>query len=150
MNLKLALAGALLAFGFATPALAAPGSWGDRDHRGGDRHRGQWELIGTQQVSFRTERDTIYVRGHERHRQLKICVYNRPVRMLDMDVRFRNGGHQDVGVRHVIGAGDCTRAIDLDGRRRDIRSVSFTYKTVGGYRHIGRFPQHAFVRVYAR
>lgn len=145
MNLKLAIAGAVLAFGFTTPAFAAPGG-----HHGGGRHHSQWELIGSQQVSFRTERDTIYARGNDRHRQLMVCVYNRPVRMLDMDVRFRNGRSQDVSLRSVIGAGQCTRAIDLNGRNRDIRSVSFTYKTVGGLRQIGRFPQQATVRVYAR
>jgi hypothetical protein len=38
----------------------------------------------------------------------------------------------------------------LNGRNRDIRSVSFAYKTIPGFRQIGRFAQPATVRVYAR
>jgi len=147
MNFKLILAGALLTFGLATPALAAPGNNGPY---GNNFRHSQWELIGATQVSFRTERDTIRVHGNDRHRQIMVCVYNKPVRFLDMDVRFGNGRSQDVGVRSVIGAGQCTRAIDLNGRHRDIRSVSFAYKTIPGFRQVGRFAQPATVRVYAR
>ncbi len=131
---------------------AAPGNhgpYGNQYNNGGQRHS-QWEVIGSTQVSFRTERDTVRVRGYERHRQIMVCVYNKPVRFLDMDVRFGNGRSQDVGVRSVIGAGQCTRAIDLNGRNRDIRSVSFAYKTIPGFRQIGRLAQPATVRVYAR
>jgi hypothetical protein len=81
-----------------------------------------------------------------------VCVYNKPVRFLDMDVRFGNGRSQDIGVRNVIGAGQCTRAIDLNGHRRDIRSVSFTYRTAPGFHRTGNFGrfQPAYIRVYAR
>ena len=72
-----------------------------------------------------------------------LCVYNQPVRMYDLDVRFHNGGVQDVSVRNVIGAGQCTRAIDLNGQRRDIQSVSLAYRALG-------FGRGALVRVFAR
>jgi hypothetical protein len=151
MNFKLIFAGALLTFGLATPALAHPGNQGPYGNNYNNSHRhSQWEVIGTRHVSFRTERDTIAVRGYERHRQIMVCVYNRPVRFLDMDVRFGNGRSQDVYLRSVIGAGQCSRPIDLNGRSRDIRSVSFAYKSIPGFRQIGRFVQPATVRVYAR
>lgn len=151
MNLKLAIAGALLTFGLATPALAAHQGGGGYGPNPGYRHA-QWELVGSAQVSFRTERDRILVRGHERYRQLMVCVYNKPVRFLDMDVRYANGGRQDVGIRNVIFPGQCTRAIDLRGHRRDIRSVSFAYRTAPGYQRIGHFGrfQPAVIRVFAR
>jgi len=151
MNLKLALAGAVLAFGFVSPAFAAPyhGPQPSPVAYPNFRHSA-WELIGTRDVSFRAERDTIFARGQDRHRQIMVCVYRKPVRVLDLDVRFANGGHQDVGVRNVIGAGQCTRVIDLKGNRRDIRSVSIAYKTVHGFRFGGGFGQNALVRVYAR
>jgi hypothetical protein len=144
----------LLTFGLATPALAHPANQGPygNPYNNGYRHS-QWEAIGARQVSFRTERDTIAVRGNERHRQIMVCVYNRPVRFLDMDVRFGNGRSQDVSLRSVIGAGQCSRAIDLNGRHRDIRAVSFAYKSLPGYHRVGRFgrfAQPAMVRVYAR
>ena len=150
MNIKLALAGALLAFGFATPAFAAPYGPQPSPVAYPNFRHAQWELIGTRDVSFRADRDTIFARGNDRYRQVMVCVYRQPVRVLDLDVRFANGGHQDLSVRNVIGAGQCTRAIDLNGQRRDIRSVSIAYKTIPGFRFGGRFGQSALVRVYAR
>ena len=150
MNFKLIIAGALLTFGLATPALAYPGNQGPYGNQYNNNRHAQWELIGSRQVSFRAERDTIGVRGYDRYRQIMVCVYNRPVRFLDMDVRYGNGRSQDVNVRSVIGAGQCTRAIDLNGRHRDIRAVSFAYKSIGGFRQVGRLAQPATVRVYAR
>jgi hypothetical protein len=146
MNLKLAIAGVLLSIGLASPALAYPGGGpGPFGHR-----HAAWELIGTQMVSFRTERDTIFVRGRDRHRQIMICAYRQPVRLFDVDVRFANGGRQDVAVRNVLQPGQCTRAIDLRGNRRDLRSVSFTYRTAPGFHPVARFGRGAVIRVYAR
>lgn len=145
MKTKLALAGILLSFGLATPALAHGGGYG----YGPGYHRGAWELIGTRQVDFRTERDRVAVRGYERFRQIKVCVYNRPVHFLDMDVRFANGGHQDIHVRDVIRPGDCTRAIDLRGHRRDLHAISFIYRSLGRYHRIAH-GQKAIVQVFAR
>lgn len=150
MNIKLAIAGALLTFGLATPALAAPGGGYGPNHGYNNHRPGQWELIGSQQVSFRTERDTIVARGRDRHRQIMVCVYNQPVRFLDVDVRFANGRSQDLPVRSVIGAGQCSGPINLNGQRRDIRALTFVYKTAPGIRQIGRFGRPATVRVYAR
>lgn len=145
MNLKLVIAGALLTFGLATPALAH-----GNNHGYGPGYRpGQWELIGSRQVDFRTERDRIAVRGYERFRQIKVCVYNRPVHFLDMDVRFANGGRQDIHVRDVIRPGDCTRAIDLRGHRRDLNAVSFIYRSLGGHRRVA-YGHKAIVQVFAR
>lgn len=145
MNLKLILAGALLSLGLAAPALAHGGGSG---HGPGYRP-GSWELIGTRQVDFRTERDRVAVRGYERFRQIKVCVYNRPVHFLDMDVRFANGGRQDIHVRDVIRPGDCTRAIDLRGHRRDLHAVSFIYRSLGGHRRVA-YGHRAIVQVFAR
>jgi hypothetical protein len=135
MKLKLALAGALLALGLAAPASAhVPGPWAS-----------SWDLLGTRTVRHFAERDTIPAFGHHRYRQVKICAYNKPIRFYDLDVVFRNGGHQDVTVRHVLYPGQCTRAVDLYGHRRDIQFVRMAYETLG-WNHGSR----AFVRVYAR
>jgi hypothetical protein len=145
MKLKLALAGALLTLGLASPAVASHGYGYGPAAYPASRHAA-WELIGTRQVSFRIERDTVFAHGHERHRQLKVCAYRQPVRLFDLDVRFRNGGHQDVPVRAILYPGQCTRAIDLVGHRRDIRTVSFVYRSLPGFRHY----RPAVVQVFAR
>ncbi|MEQ1865357.1 MAG: hypothetical protein ABL996_12015 [Micropepsaceae bacterium] len=135
MKLKVALVGTLLALGLAAPASAR--HW-NPDPQG-------WHLIGTRDVRNHAEHDTIPAYGHARFSQVKLCVYRKPVRLYDLDVVFRNGGHQDLGVRNVLHPGQCTRSIDLYGERRDIKFVTMAYETLG--RHYGR---HAVVQVYAR
>jgi hypothetical protein len=116
--------------------------------------------VGQKVVSPFIDRDTVYLAGHRGDRQIMICVYRAPVRFYDLDVRFSNGGHQDLNVRHLIRPGQCTRAIDLRGFRRDIRYVTMLYESerhgrLHGAWH-GGFPGHtnfgpqALVRVFAR
>jgi hypothetical protein len=102
-----------------------------------------WDLIGTRDVRDRTERDTIQVEGHRQFERIRLCVYRNPVRFIDLDVRFQNGGHQDVEIRQRINPGECTRAIDLTGDDRDIASVSMLYEETSFRR------RHATVRLFA-
>jgi hypothetical protein len=152
MKFTLAIAAAALAFGLASPSFAAapfgasyPGS-----HGGGFfPHKpkpAQWELVGQRQISFRGDRENIPVVGRDRHSQVMLCVYNQSIRLNDFDVKFKNGGAQDLQVRSVIGAGQCTRAIDLKGHKRDIRAVTLAAKAIG-FRPFGR---GATVKVFAR
>lgn len=155
MKLKTALATALLAAGFAAPSFAAPAlpmaahGFPQAAFRPAAKpaplaRPAQWELVGQRTVSRRLERETIPVVGRDRHKQIMMCVYNTPVRVQDFDVRFANGGAQDVAVRNVIGAGQCTRAIDLKGQKRDIKSVTLAYKSMG------LFKRGALVKIFAR
>jgi hypothetical protein len=133
-KVKVLLAGAVMALGTAfstAPALAWPGSG--------------WTLLGTRVVSDRMDSDVISVPGRARYAQIKICVYRNPIRVYDIDVRYRNGDNQDISVRHRLRAGQCTRNIDLDGRRRDIRSIRMMYEETSWGR--GRT---ATVRVFGR
>lgn len=109
MRFKAILVGALLAAACATPA-------------------GAWTQIGVREVRDRTERDVIAVQGPRQFERIKLCVYRNPVHFLDVDVHFRNGGHQDVSVRERIAPGQCTRAIDLNGDDRNIARVAMVYE----------------------
>jgi hypothetical protein len=102
-----------------------------------------WDLVGTREVRDRTERDTITLNGHRQFERIKLCVYRNPVHFLDLDVRYRNGGHQDVSVASRINAGQCTRVIDLVGDDRDITTISMLYEETSFRR------RRATVRVYA-
>ena len=140
MKLKLAIAGVVLALGLAVPASAH--SYGPGYGYGGWH---TWQLLGTREVQHFGERDTIFTPGFQQYRQVKLCAYRRPVRLYDLDVVFRNGGHQDVRVRRILNPGECTRSIDLYGHRRDVQLVSLAYETIG----YPRGPR-AVVQVYAR
>ena len=93
---------------------------------------GNWDTIGFTTVGGRRDRDTINVRGNDRHRQIRVCAVNNSIRLTDLDARFANGGHQDFRTRSVIRSGDCTAPLDLNGRSRNIASVTVTYEKVRG------------------
>ena len=101
----------------ATIALSAPAD--------AQRYR-NWHTIAFTTVNGH-DRDTIRVPGTARYRQLRVCVFGGPIHMRDIDVRFRNGGHQDIGTRELMRAGTCTRNLDLRGRTRDVTQVRLKY-----------------------
>ena len=92
-----------------------------------DARRGNdWRTVGYTQVNGR-DADTIRLPGTARYRQMRVCVFNGPIQMRDLDVRYRNGARQDVNVRELMRAGTCTRNIDLAGNRRDVTAVRVKY-----------------------
>lgn len=117
MKFKAMAMGAVLAIGAcaATPAAA-------------------WTPLGVREVRDRTERDTFVLNGPRAFDRIKLCVYRNPVHFYDLDVRFRNGGHQDVSIRQRINPGECTRAINLIGDDRNITTVSMVYEETS-FRH---------------
>ena len=92
--------------------------------------RANWRTIGYKTVSGGTDVDRISVPGGRRWQQVRLCVFNAPLRMRDFDIRFDNGQRQDVRVRERIGAGRCTRNIDLNGRVRDVDWVRLKYEPI--------------------
>ena len=103
--------------------------------------QGNWRTIGYSRVDGR-DSDTVYAPGVTRQREIRLCALGAPLRLRDFDIRFANGGRQDVNTRAVLQAGTCTRAIDLRGNRRDITSVRLRYEPARrwtyGYRPIVR------------
>lgn len=111
--------------------------------RHGGAHGGRWRSVGLQMINGKGDRDTIRVRGEQRDRQLRVCSVNHPFRLREVEIRFANGGKQNVDIRQRIEARGCTRPIDVRGDRRNIEQVGLTYSAIGS----GRIP---LVRVEAR
>jgi hypothetical protein len=107
----------LAAAGAATAAIPAPAD--------AQRYM-NWRTVAYTTVNGR-DSDTIRVPGTARYRQLRVCVYGGPINMRDVDVRFRNGGRQDIGTRRLMRPGTCTRNLDLSGRARDVTQVRLKY-----------------------
>lgn len=129
----LGLAGAAATLAAVAPAAAQ--QW-RHDERG-------WRTIGYSRVDGR-DSDTINLPGVTRQGAVRICALNAPLRLRDFDVRFANGGRQDVNTRAVLPAGRCTRAVDLRGNRRDVTAVRLRYEP------IVRSAQRPVVRVQVR
>ena len=110
---------------------------------------GGWEKLGSREVTFQAERDTISVTIMEgTFKQIKLMVRKNGVRFLDMKVHFANGQTQDVELRAFIPAGGETRVIDLSGRKRIIKKVTFAYKSQGKAR--GRKLKRATVVLWGK
>jgi len=132
-TLIIAAAGAAATLVAVTPAAAQFGRWTDRG----------WRTVAYTRVDGR-DTDTIALRGPVRERAIRVCAINQPLNLRDFDIRYRNGGHQDINTRAVLRAGTCTRAVDLRGNRRDIATVRLKYAP------ILRAPMRPFVRVQVR
>jgi hypothetical protein len=90
----------------------------------------QWRQLGTKEVDYRVDHDTINVgllRGD--FRRVKLQVRNAPIRIQRMVITYRNGQTQNVQLRNLIRAGGETRAINLSGNERVIRKVDLWYQS---------------------
>ena len=108
--------------GIAVAMLTLPASaqrWNDRG----------WRTIAYKTVNGR-DTDTIRAPGRTRQSAVRLCTINAPIHLRDFDIRFENGRTQDANTRAVIGAGRCTRAIDLRGNRRDIDRIRLRYEPI--------------------
>jgi hypothetical protein len=116
------------------PILAAAGAAALLSAAPATAQWGNWRTVAFKTVSGGTDVDRINVPGGRRWHQVRLCVFNAPLRMRDFDIRFDNGQRQDVQVRQRIGPGRCTRNIDLNGRVRDIDWVRLKYERIArGY-----------------
>lgn len=100
-----------------------------------------WVALGQRSVTDRLDHDHITVTARRGDfRRLKITVERAPVEISRMVVHYGNGERHAVQLRARIGAGGESRAIDLPGRDRVIRSVEFWYdaETLGGRQAVVR------------
>ena len=114
----MSLSKSVLAVAVASAALAIP--------QAADAQR-RWQTIGSREVNGGLDRDVIAVRGNERFRVIRVCANRRPVRLIDVDVDYANGTRQDMQAASLLSAGECTRPLTLNGKRRDIRTVRLSY-----------------------
>ena len=109
-----------------------------------DAARG-WEMLGRQEVDFKTDHDRINVgRKEGRFKELQIRVQGAPVEIEKMVVTFDNDEKFSPELRHRFDEKSKSRNIDLPGDRRAIKRIDFNYRSVN--RRQGK----ATVEVYAR
>ncbi len=107
--------------------------------------RGDWELLGRQQVDFKRDHDRIDVGRREgRFRQLQSRVEGAPVEIRRMVVTFGNDEKFDPKVRRRFDKSSHSHVIDLPGDRRVIKRIDFDYLSPN--RRAGK----ATVEVYGR
>jgi hypothetical protein len=90
--------------------------------------QGDWVRLGQRQVSDRGDHDEIVVTGvRGEFKQVKLAVERASVDFHRVVIHYANGEDQKLELRNTIPAGGESRAIDLDGKERVIKSVDFWY-----------------------
>jgi hypothetical protein len=96
----------------------------DRSRRDDDY---RWERLGDARVDGRRDHDNIRVNARGRFRAIRFFVQGGDIEIERVVVHFENGNDTEVEVRDRIRDRRTTRAIDLPGDERRIRSVEFWY-----------------------
>ena len=87
-----------------------------------------WMRLGARSVSDRADHDVVPVTGRDgRFTAVRFAVRGHSVDFHRVVIHFRNGEDQTVQMRATIRAGGESRAIDVEGRDRVIRSIEFWY-----------------------
>ena len=93
----------------------------------------EWIHLGDKHVDGNSDHDKISLGSSEGwFHQLQIRVEDAPVSFKRVVVHFGNGTDEELQFRQVIIAGGSTRAMDLRGGRRIIKSVEFWYEKLNG------------------
>lgn len=93
-----------------------------------------WMRLGARSVTDRVDHDVVRVTGRDgRFTAVRFAVRGHSVDFHRVVIHFRNGEVQTVPLRDTIRPGRESRAIDVEGRDRVIRSIEFWYdaKTFG-------------------
>lgn len=91
--------------------------------------QGDWELLGTREVSFSRETDVIEVSRREGlFNAIRIEIDRGPLEMHDVRVLFANGESFSPATRISFGDGAQSRIIDLPGESRTIDRITFRYQ----------------------
>jgi hypothetical protein len=94
----------------------------------GHAQEGRWELLGTAHVDGRSDHDNIVVgRQDGRFRAIQLRVKGSAIEFGRVVVHYGNGEPEEIFVRARIPAGGVTRAIELRGGERFIRSLELWY-----------------------
>lgn len=90
----------------------------------------QWEKLGSKKVNFKLDRDVLHVGLKEgRFSKLKLAVTGGSLNMHKMKIEYMNGQVENVALKHKFSQRSTSRVIDIDGRRRIIKNITFWYDT---------------------
>ena len=92
-----------------------------------------WQLLGSQSVDGRRDRDTITVGRYEgKFDQLTMVISDSDLEMRDFTVVFGNGERWSPKLRHTFREGQRSRAIDLPGDNRTVAKIELAYANLPG------------------
>ena len=89
-------------------------------------------LLGEREVNFKADHDTIAVGNYEgTFRSLSFRVEKNDIELFNLVITYGNGEKQRLETRLIFKEGSRSRLITFAGGKRRIKTIQFTYKTVG-------------------
>ena len=88
----------------------------------------KWEKLGSRKVNFTIDKDVIQLGAKEgAFSKLMIKVTGGAINMHRMIIHYGNGGKEEIPLKHSFSKGKNSRMIDIKGRVRLIKNVTFWY-----------------------
>jgi len=88
----------------------------------------KWEKLGSRKVNFTLDKDVIQLGAKEgAFSKLMIKVTGGAINMHHMIVQYGNGGKEEIPLKHSFSKGRNSRMIDIKGKMRLIKNVTFWY-----------------------
>jgi len=91
-------------------------------------------MLGERAVDFHADHDVIPVGAYDgSFRDLVFRVERNDIEMFNVVVTYGNGQREKFDTRLVFDEGSRSRVLHLEGGKRRIRDIAFTYRTVGSW-----------------
>lgn len=89
-----------------------------------------WEKLGSRTVNYNLDKDVIHVGAKDgRFSKLKLAVTGGNLNMHKMQIEYLNGQREVLHIKHNFSRRSTSRTIDIDGRKRLIKKITFWYDT---------------------
>lgn len=89
-----------------------------------------WHKIGEITASFKMDNESISVLGADEFSAIKLKVTDAPINIEHIHIFYESGEMEEVAVKNELIAGAETRVIKLKHSDKEIKKVTFTYKTL--------------------
>ena len=91
-------------------------------------------MLGERTVAFKADHDVIEVGTYEGFfRSLFFVVEKNDIQIHNLVITYGNGERERFDTRLNFSADSRSRSLTFDGGKRRIRTIAFTYKTVGNW-----------------
>ena len=91
-----------------------------------------WRELGSVKANHHADHDRIEIKGpHDTFRKIKLRVEGSDLHLRKLVVVYDDGAPENIQIRNDIQKGGESRAIDLKGGKRKLRSVEFWFEAKG-------------------
>ena len=90
----------------------------------------KWEKLGSRKVDFKLDKDVIHLGTKEgRFSKLKLDVTGGAINIYKIKIEYLNGQVENINLEHKFTKRSSSQMIDIDGRRRIIKNITFWHNT---------------------